>query len=228
MLTNDVTLFFDMARDWIKANIALCLGVGGLLILAGAGGYGYYYFARQHEQQAHTVLHDCYEQYEQALQGKANWADVTAMVCAGHKKFRNTRIGPYLLAIEIDALLQQQKLSEASEKLSAMLTSLNSSSPLYPLYKLKRALVYIDYYANDAVSREKVVSQLEALAHDSGNIYADAAQYYLGLYYQSSGDSQKAREVWKPLSALNDGIADRMGQSPWAAMAQEKLNGLPG
>lgn len=230
MLTNDVTLFFDMAGDWIKTHIVLCLGIVGLIIIAGAGGYGYYYFARQNEQRAHTILNDCYEQYEQALQGKANWVDVTAMAHAGYATFRNTKVGPYLLAIEIDALLQQQELGQASEQLSVMLSQISKSSPLYPLYSLKQALVDIDYYtaSSGAVFHEQAVQRLETLAHDTKNIYADAAQYYLGLYYQAAGNVAKAQEAWKPLSTLNDKASDRLAQSPWAAMAREKINGLVG
>jgi cytochrome c-type biogenesis protein CcmH/NrfG len=74
--------------------------------------------------------------------------------------------------------------------------------------------------------KESALQDLQRLAADQHNNFADAAQYYLGLYYQSIGDSNKAVETWKKLATLNDTITDSMGRSPWATMAQAKISGL--
>ena len=86
-----------------------------------------------------------HSQYEQAAQGKAQWADVVTMAHAGYEKFSSTKVAPYILAVEVDALLAQDKKQEALDKLDLMVSKIGSSSPLYKLlYKLKQVLIKLD------------------------------------------------------------------------------------
>jgi hypothetical protein len=214
----------NFGLDALKAKFHLLnVGAGLMLLLAVAGGgYWYHYNSVQKEQAATTILADCLSQYEQAAQGKAQWADVVTMAHAGYDKFSNTKVAPYILSVEVDGLLAQDKKQEALDRLDLMVSSMNSSSPLYDLYKLKQALIKLDM----PDLKDAALKDLQKLAVNQKSNFADAAQYYLGLYYQTSGDQQKALEVWKPLVAVNDTVTDSMARSPWATMAESKINGL--
>lgn len=223
---NSVENKIDNLVDWAKNNLAI-VGVGaGLIVLLAGGGYGYHYFGVQKEQAANTVLGDCMSQFDQAAQGKANFADVAIMCQAGYEKFKNTKVAPYMLAIQADALLAEQKQQEALDTLNTMLTQIGSSSPLYPLYSLKQALLKLDM--PDETLNQTGLQELEKLAADANNIYNDAAQFYVGFYHSTHGNAQKAKEVWAHLVALNDNdlVTDDQMRSPWASMAREKMNGL--
>lgn len=214
----------DTILDFARKNIIAVSAGLALLVISVGGWYTYRYFDLQKEEAAHTILVDCLAQYEEAAQGRSAWSNVNAMCQAGYEKYRATKIAPYIVAIQVDALLADQKQQEALEKLDVMLTHLSTSSPLYNLYAMKHALLRLDM--NDAALKEKGLADLEKLALDNSNIYNDAAQFYLGLYYREQGEQAKATETWKKLIALNDTISDDQGKSPWAALAQEKINGL--
>jgi len=194
----------------------------GVLLALGGGFYWYRTNTIKREQAAHTILVDILSQYDQAAQGKAQWDDVINMAQAGYDKFSTTSVAPYMLAAHIDALVAQDKKQEAAEKLDLMLSRIGTNSSLYDLYKLKQVLVKLDINNQDAVALE----ELQKLAQATSGNFSDAAQYYLGLYYQNSGDQQKAIQAWQPLMALNTNATDENGRSPWATMVEAKMNGL--
>lgn len=219
---HSVQIKMDDLVAFAKNNL-LVAGAAAVIIIGGGGGfYWYHQNSIQKEQEAHTILVDCLAQAEEAAQGKAQWADVVAMCQAGYEKFANTKVAPYILAVQIDALLGQEKQQEAFEKLGLMLNAIGSSSPLYPLYKLKHALLSIDLPEQQSAG----LHELEALAADTKNIYNDAAQFYLGLYYRTHDQQGKALEVWQSLVARNEHVIDNLQRSSWASLAEEKLNGL--
>lgn len=223
-LMNAWKIKMDRFNDYAQKNLTVIgAGLSVLLVLAG-GWYGYSYFLNQKEEAAHTILVDCFAEYEQALQGKAQWADVAKMCQAGYEKFSHTKVAPYILGVEVDALLADHKSQEALEKLDLMIAHIPADSSLFAPYKMKQALLRFDM--PDSALHEQALHDLEKLADDSHNLYNDAAQFYLGLYYRNQGDQSKALKVWSKLASLNDAISDKQGQSPWAALAQEKMNGL--
>lgn len=216
--------FSEKCLYFLKNN-PLYLG-GALAIVLALGGGFYYYRAtlNQQEEQAYAVLADCLAEYEQASAGASDWKDVTDMCQAGYQKHSTSKVAPYILDIEVDALLAQDKKEEAVEKLNLMISKVGDHSPLYPLYKLKLGLLKTD--VSDEAVKKDGLRDLEQLAADTHNNYRDVAQYYLGSYYRQNGQQEKAVQVWKELIALNENLSDRSATSPWAAMAQEKINGL--
>jgi tetratricopeptide (TPR) repeat protein len=194
------------------------------LLVAGGGFYFYRSSVIKQEEAAYAVLSDCLAEYDQAASGASEWKDVSAMCQSGYEKYGNTKVAPYILDIQVDALLAQDKKEEAMEILSMMLSKVGNHSPLYSLYKLKLGLLKTDI-ADDAI-KTAGIQDLEQLAADSHNQYRDVAQFYLGSFYREQGQKDKAVTVWKELVALNENLADKQSSSPWAAMAQEKLNGL--
>ena len=203
--------------QYVGAALACLLVVGG----------GFYYYRStviKQEEAAFAVLSECLAEYDQAATGASEWKDVSAMCQAGYEKYGNTKVAPYILDIQVDALLAQDKKEEAMEVLSMMLSKVGNHSPLYSLYKLKLSLLKTDI-ADDAI-KTAGIQDLEQLAADTNNHYRDVAQFYLGSLYREQGQKDKAATVWKELVALNEKLADKQASSPWAAMAQEKLNGL--
>lgn len=209
--------YLEMAQD----NLAYVGAGAAVLVLLAGGFYWHRHSAQQKEQAAFTILADCLSQYEQAAQGRAQWSDVITMAQAGYQKFSATKVAPYIVSVEVDALLAQDKKQEALEKLDLMISKISTGSALYPLFALKQALIKIDL----PETKEAGLQALQKLA-DTRSDFSDAAQYYLGLYYENAGQTQKAQEVWKPLVALNENTTDTLARSPWAAMAQSKVNGL--
>lgn len=209
--------YLELAQD----NLTYVGAGAAVLVLLAGGFYWHRHAAHQKEQAAFTILADCLSQYEQAAQGRAQWSDVITMADAGYQKFSGTKVAPYIISVEIDALLAQDKKQEALEKLNLMLSKLSTNASLYPLFALKQALIKIDM----PETQEAGVQALQKLA-DTRSDFSDAAQYYLGLYYESAGQAQKALEIWKPLVALNENATDNLARSPWASMAQSKVNGL--
>jgi len=224
MINSLDSLSFEKVIEFAQQNLKLVVIVGTTLAASVGGWYTYRYFDLQKEDSAHTILVDCLTQYEEAAQGKSQWSNVIAMCQAGYEKYTTTKVAPYILAVEVDALLADQKQAQALEKLDLMLTRLTSSSPLYNLYAMKHALVRMDM--PDQSVKDKGLSDLEKLASDNSNIYNDAAQFYVGMYYRDQGQSTKAADVWKRLIAINDTVSDDQAKSPWAVLAQEKINGL--
>lgn len=219
-----VDISFDEVILWSKKHL-IPLALVASLVMGGVGSFfGYRYIKHSREEEAHTVLFDCLAQYEQALHRKAEWDDVIAMSRAGYEKYEKTAIAPYLLAIEVDALLAKQEDQAALERLDTMMAKLSVHTPLYPLFCTKQALLRMD--SADQELQHKGLQTLEHLASDSANIYRDEAQYYLGLYHRERGESEKALAAWKPLFALNDEHLPQQAQSPWAALAKDKSNGL--
>ena len=225
MLENSVFRSWKVTLDSLVTraqNHLLYVGLAlGVLVIMGGGFYWHRSTTIKNEQAAHTILVDVLAQYDQAAQGKASWDDVIAMAQAGYEKFSTTKVAPYILSVQIDALLAQDKKQEAIETIDRMISAIGTRSPLYDLYKLKQVLVKID----SADSRDAALADLQKLATSPGN-FTDAAQYYLGLYYQDAGDTQKAIEAWQPLLALNKEVTDENGRSAWASMVEAKMNGL--
>lgn len=222
--TSSWKISLDSYLMYLKNN-PYYLGAALASLLVVGGGYYFYHSSVTHrEQEAYAILSDCLSEYDQAASGASEWKDVSAMCQAGYEKYSNTKVAPYILDIQVDALLAQDKKEEAMEVLSMMLSKVGTGSPLYSLYKLKLGLLKTDM--KDDSIKTAGVQDLEQLAADSHNQYRDVAQYYLGSYYREQGQKDKALTVWKELIALNDTVADKQAMSPWAAMAQEKINGL--
>lgn len=214
----------DKCVTYLKDNPYYMGAALACLLVAGGGFYFHRSSVIKNEEAAYAVLEDCLAEYDQAASGASEWKDVSAMCQAGYEKYNNTAVAPYILEIQADALLAQDKKEEAIEILSMMLSKVGNHSPLYSLYKLKISLLKTD--VADETIKTAGLQDLEQLAADTHNNYRDVAQYYLGSYYREQGQKEKAANVWKELIAMNENVADKQGSSPWAALAQEKINGL--
>jgi len=199
-------------------------GLALLAALCALGGwYTYRHFAQQKDQEAYVIFNECLVAYEKASENKSTWSEVDAMCKNGYERFSSSSLAPFILAIRVDALLAQQKQSEALEQLTQLLKQMPTKSALYSLYKTKHALLEMD--SADQTVRVHGVAELEQVAADSTSSSNDSALYYLGLHYAMNNDVAKAKEFWTRL--VTTGLtADKQSQSPWALRAQEKLQYL--
>jgi hypothetical protein len=193
----------------------IIVGLVGALIIAGSI-WGYKKYSIYSEEKAQKVFADCMHEYTSVKAGQGSWATVDQLCSLGYNNHRGTAIAPYFLALQADSAIAQNKKGEALALLDIILKELSSSSPLYPVYATKRALLALDTSATEAEG----LQQLEKLAFDKQNQQRDVALYYLGLYHWSHDALEQAKKVWQELIDMQKG---QKVQSPWAARAQEKI-----
>lgn len=213
----------------IAAVCCVCIAVAG-------GSYVLYRWYRgSREANAHKSLNDCLVIYKDALdqqtqarsdqqknQNKNLWEEAEIAMRLGYEQNKDSRLAPFFLALQADALLALGHKAQALEVLSRALAELSSSSPYYGLYRTKRALMYMD----DEATREQGLAELEQLKHDKKNKFKDMTLFYLGSYFWSINDNAQARGAWQQLidefGSLKDAAA-----SPWVEQARTMLASIP-
>lgn len=207
--------FLDRVLDYQKE----ILGVVAVALALGAG----YYFYRQHQvhrqEQAHRALSEVLYEFMQATQGATAWDDVGIAALAGYRQHKSSALAPYFLSVQADVAVHKGEFEQAIKIMDTLLHDLSSSSPLYPLYKLKHARMLID--SSDDQIAAAGLKALELLAKDSSAVQ-DAASYYLGSYYAARNDLAHAHDIWK---SLIEKFGSKRGSegSPWAELAQTQL-----
>jgi predicted Zn-dependent protease len=168
---------------------------------------------------------DCLEEFNKAInlskdekkseeEVKSNWEEVLDTFKDSYKKHSKTELGPYFLAFEAEALLQQNEKEKALKVLQDAVNKMDKKSPFYFLYKTKLALIELD-----GDKKEEALVELESLAKNKSNENRDLALYYLGEYYYLK-DSKKTIEYWETLQEFpKEGLA----ASPWTRLADLKL-----
>jgi len=216
--------WFSLPLSYIKDphnRRFLGMVVGGLVVLGGAL-YGYSWYSTYKEKQAQQIFDDCFQEYEYAQAGHAQWARVEQLCKVGYQKHSSSHLAPYMLAMEGEALLKQNKKDEALAVFGTMMSVLPTSSPVYAYHATKYALVQID--TADENIHQKGVALLTTLAQDTTNSACDMALYYLGLYYWSVNNTESAKKEWLELMKLQE--QGQGAPSPWAMLAQDKLRNI--
>lgn len=195
--------------------------LAGLLAVAGVVGFGtyWYFYTIKYEESAQQAFSEVLHDYDRAYATPELWSDVEIGAKTGYRQYARSALAPFFLAMQSEALLQQQKGQEALAVMKMMLDKLSSRSRFYSLYKIKEARIKID--SDSAGIKEDGVRQLTSLANDEENRYQDEALYYLGMYYQTQGQKDKAQDVWQQLSAIKHD--DKQGLSPWFLLAEQQL-----
>lgn len=196
------------------------------LIILGAGGAFFalnWYFGKQADK-AQRMYSEAADQYHKAIAGYTTaWEDLEFIAQAGYDRYKNSLFGPYLLNFKAEAQLSQKKDEQALETVEKMVNTLDRSSVLYPFYKTKLALMKLD--SADPATQDKGLKELEVLAYDKRNGNYDQALYYLGLYYWIEDNKEKAVSTWRHL-VQELGAYENEKASPWATLAEDKLNEL--
>lgn len=194
--------------------------IGAVVIVAaitGGGFYGYRWYRAGQEEVAQRVFSQNVQEYERVAQEgkKEDWASVETLFKIGYGQYSHSAFAPFFLLYQAEAMIKQDKNDQAREVLAQAVNSMSSSSDVYPLFKIKLALMTLDSNA------EQAVAQLKELVHANSH-FSDAAAYYLGQYYWMNNDDSKAKEVWQKMIDATK-TDKKLGQSPWAALAQEKI-----
>lgn len=179
--------------------------------------YGYNWHFLKKQADAQYALMGCLQQFDRMEKEKnPDWSVLQKVCTKTFDEHARSNAAPYLLALEADILIRQNKKEEALDKMNKAVGALSTSSPVYYLYKTKTALMKLD---NESF-KEEGLKELESLANDIHNKNRDEALYYLGLYYWTAQESKKAQEIWKPLM---DMAYEGDGGSVFAARVQEKM-----
>lgn len=190
----------------------------GLVALGAAGWYGYSWYSKKREAAAHKDLAENIDEFYNKLgtvKSETFWADIERAFATGAKAHKHSKLYPYFLAYEADALVHQGKFNEAIDVMKTMLSKLDKSNAFYPMYATKLALIKTD--APNIDVQKEGQAELEKLSQDSNNPLQDMALYYLGLLAAHRSDTTKAKEIWHAIVNKAD------NKSGWYAMAVEKL-----
>lgn len=218
---HEVSEYFFPERKsfWQKYNYYL-IG-GGVVLLAGAGFYGYRMYTKQRNAEAFGVLGRYIERYLNEKKGGARLDDGALELES--QAFSGSAASPYFSAYQAHDLLAQGKLVEAATLLKKAVATMPASSPLTALYNVKLALVQLDI--GDQASRDEGLKSLKAIAEHQSSPAWDVAVYYLGRYAWVHDDVNEAKKIWAEALAVVEkaraaGVASRYSESPWLARAQ--------
>jgi len=200
-------------RYGILAALVLLMLIGLLL--------GRHFFVSYREQNAQKALSmSLAESFNAQRTVQPDWSMVAVNCAHAAEDNSSSHLKPYFMALQADALIKAGNTEQALEVMDAMLARMPTHDPLVPLYALKGALMSLD--AADTLVQERGLKVLEKLASDEANIYRDAAQFYLGHYYWTRDQLDKARAVWQELVAQRR--VELGMRSPWADLASSKLS----
>lgn len=191
----------------------------GLVIVGSFWGYRYY--TAHQEGAAQIALAQGIQAYNEAARGGSiRFPQVELLLQNGYEQHKKSSLAGYFLVYKADTQVKLGKLFEAVTSMAAALELLPKDSPFTNVYQLKFALMRMDL--PDEVAQRAGLESLRTLAYDKANINNDAALYYLGLHAWDANDRDKAVTIWKELVAGAQS-KERLGDSPWAQLAQEKL-----
>jgi predicted negative regulator of RcsB-dependent stress response len=210
----------DIKEALRQKNTKIVIALIGLTAI----GFGVYFAFKWHnvkiQQNAQRSFSEAVDTYKEAFlqsfeqsnkDSKAKWDEVELAFSVGHSQNPNSTISPFFLAYESDAQLKLGKIEEAYKTLNEAIEKMPKDSPYYYLYKIKSALIEID-----KIDEHKGIVNLNNLVTDKNNTFKDMASFYLGEYYWSKNDINKAKEQYQNALSYNP-------ESPWANLSKSKL-----
>jgi cytochrome c-type biogenesis protein CcmH/NrfG len=220
--------FLMKSWHYFLYNKILSLLLAGLVV--GAVGYSSYsYLSTSREKYAYKNFAESHDLFEQAVAAddgtseKKNtelWKDVELAFEEGYLKNKKSSIAPYFLAFQAEALIQQKELAKAVTVMDGMMASLKKDSPLFGLYAVKSSLMKLDM--ENAELRKRGLEELIKLANEELNPSRDMALYYLGEYYWSQNEPQKARISWQYLQDVAQ-FGKSPTPSPWFELVKSRI-----
>jgi len=209
-------------RDILIVVAVLVIGFGGFKL------YRYRVYTR--ESTAQRIFYECLNEMQNVRNGIGSWYDVEVAFQMGYRQNSNSKLAPFFLAFQAEALLEQGKNEESLMVLSDAINKMSADSNMYWIFKTKQALVKMDM--PDEVVQKEGLQELEKIACiskgcDKENAGMAVALFYLGSYYWQKDDPstdsgaslQKAKDIWNKLVSLEKKDID----SPYIALAKEKL-----
>ncbi len=197
-----------------------------IIVIALAGlSYGglhvYRYYIYKREASAQKIFVQCLKELDNARSGTRSWYDVEVIFKTGYNQNANSKLAPYFLTFEAEALHNQGKDKEAIKVFNEGLEKISKDSDLYGIYQTKLSIMKLDM--KDEALQKEGVAQLEKIAclhqkcePSSGMLLA---LYTLGSYYWEKNHIEKAKDIWQKLVAKES----QGYKSHYIKLAKEKL-----
>ncbi len=213
-----------------KENIFVSILTGAAFVaLFGYGCLkGYHFYNERKQKAAQALFSDVLHEYEKVLKEQfkgeqsaqalaQQWEDVVVGLTSVEADHASTVYGAASYAVHASIAMEKHLYDEAFSFIDLAIKNVSKSSPLYNIYRTKRALMCMD--GNKV---EEGIAALKELITDTANNSADTAAFYLGYYYWTNNDIAQAKEIWKffTLQASNE---KPEAVSPWAQIVQSKL-----
>lgn len=189
-----------------------------LIAVLGAAVFGYWWYSRQQEQQAHYVFMRGVDVLNQAMQQDSQelWQDALQTFEYGYREYPSSHYAPYFLAYQSDVLRRLGNDNESTATFEQATYLIPKNAPVYYDYAIKLALLLCD--DTDVTQVERGKQMLEQLAHNQYNTARDRALFYLALRYYMDERVHEAQQLWQE-------IIDVFGpQSTWGQAAYAKLH----
>jgi tetratricopeptide (TPR) repeat protein len=222
----------NWSREIVEDKYTLALTI---VLLCGGTYWGskelYKRYATLVGGKAQIVVAEAVEEYDKALYNYfekdggqelalQQFEDVQIAFDTILKQHGSSSLVPYALSLKADTFALKGDFKDALSVLDTAISKMSSSTPGYYLLKIKRSLIQLDAGQSDLG-----LESLRALAFDDSNPTFDTAAFFLGYYYWTQQNKDKAREAWKLLESTENKTVPS-ASSPWLHIAQEKLQNI--
>ena len=207
-------------------------------ILLAVGGYAAFgWYQKRQNIQAFAGLVEISKAYEAALtkarelQNKSTeeqvenpWEDTQLLLEAIASTHTSSSLSPFFVIYQAQLALEaDHDFDRACQLMEQGLRRLAKNSPFYDMFNLKRIKMLLDSPMQNI--RDSAVTQLEQVAAQKDNYYAQEALWTLGSYQAFYGNMDSAIAAWTTLAQQSQSDKELIS-SPWVSQAQEKLKTL--
>lgn len=226
--------YIEQIKIYIKNDKELRIWaiVGIILAIGGGSYYGYRWMNQRWAQKAQIAFAESHDVYQQALMTQFNdkvpnetkkelWDHAEIDFKQAYAHNNHSSFAPFFKAFRGQTLNFQGAREEALTEMREALDKMGSSNYYRGLYEINLAFMLLD---GDQDDKDQGVKKLSILGDDEKNSFQDMALYYLGLYFNVSGDPERAREYWKKIKQVPaSAVIYKKAESPWAQLAKMKL-----
>lgn len=202
--------------------------------------FGYFAFAwhqNRKNRQAFAGLIEISKSYEAALtkareqeslpaedQKENPWADTEILLEAIASANSGSSLSPFFVMYQAQLALDAQgDYAQACQLMEKGMRHLSKKSPYYDMFNIKRIKMLLDSPQEEV--RIAALKELEHVATQKQNYYAQEALWTLGSFHAFYGNMPQAIAAWKAL-AQEEQTEKTLISSPWVTQAQEKLKTL--
>jgi len=207
------------------------------LLLAGGGYAGFDWYQKRQNIQAFAGLVEISKAYEAAAtkarqlankpaeeQTDNPWEDTQLLLEAIASTHASSSLSPFFVMYQAQlAIDADHDFDKACQLMEQGLRRLPKNSPFYDMFNMKRIKMLLDSPMQNI--RDTAVAQLEQVAGQKDNYYAQEALWTLGSYQAFYGNMDQAIAAWKTLAGQTT-VDKELISSPWVSQAQEKLKTL--
>lgn len=224
----------DQLIDGVTKHSKIVLMALCATAVLGAGLLGYRWHRNRIEESAHRAFMNALKNFDAPLQGaqrpgmaenaltfknkEEKWTTVEALFKQAYAEYSTAGLAPMFLAFQAEALIELGKNEEALTLLKTV-TNSRMSTEIKDQYRIKVALMHIDSGKQDEIKQG--LELLNKIAFETGSVVYDQALYYLGYYYWTQQDFEKAKSYWQQYIVKYSGDANFENQ---VRFVQNKLD----